>query len=101
MRSTRFGAVAVPHVSQPARRASDAGWRCAHAHGRIVADRLVPAFDSHTRRTVLLKPPRSTTGGDDHRPTSAVHTWFMKFDIDIAFVGARPVLKARYRAAGG
>jgi uncharacterized protein len=65
--------------------------------GRIVADRLVPAFDSQTRRTGLLKHV-SLPDGEAMviAPTSAVHTWFMKFDIDIAFVSRDGrVLKAR------
>jgi uncharacterized protein len=65
--------------------------------GRIVANRLLPAFESQTRRTGLLKH----TSLDDGEamiiaPTNAVHTWFMKFDIDIAFVTRDGrVLKAR------
>jgi len=55
--------------------------------GRVVAHRLLPALDSPSRRTGLLKH----TSLDDGEamliaPTNAVHTWFMKFDIDIAFV---------------
>ena len=55
-----------------------------------MADRLVPAFDSQTRRTGLLKHTSLDEGeAMIIAPTSAVHTWFMKFDIDIAFVRAR------------
>jgi len=65
--------------------------------GRIVANRLVPAFDSQTRRTGLLKHTSLDQGeAMIIAPTSAVHTWFMKFDIDIAFVARDGrVLKAR------
>lgn len=65
--------------------------------GRIVADRLLPAFDSQTRRTGLLKHTRLDQGeAMIIAPTNAVHTWFMKFDIDIAFVARDGrVLKAR------
>ena len=65
--------------------------------GRVVAHRLLPALDSPSRRTGLLKH----TSLDDGEamliaPTNAVHTWFMKFDIDIAFVTRHGrVLKAR------
>ena len=65
--------------------------------GRTVANRLLPAFESQSRRTGLLKH----TSLDDGEamiiaPTNAVHTWFMKFDIDIAFVTRDGrVLKAR------
>ncbi len=55
--------------------------------GAIVADCLLPAFDSQSRRTGLLKH----TSLDPHTamliaPTNAVHTFFMRFAIDIAFV---------------
>ena len=55
--------------------------------GRIVADRLLPALDSESRRRGLLKHT-SLDAGEAMiiAPTNAVHTWFMKFDIDIAFV---------------
>jgi uncharacterized membrane protein (UPF0127 family) len=55
--------------------------------GRTVAHRLLPAFDSATRRTGLLRhtglPPGEAM---IIAPSSAIHTWFMKFDIDVAFV---------------
>ena len=55
--------------------------------GGVLADRLLPALDSAVAQTGLLKH----TSLDDGEamiiaPTNAVHTWFMKFDIDIAFV---------------
>lgn len=48
---------------------------------------MLPAFDSDTRRTGLLKH----TGLPDGAamliaPTNAIHTFFMKFAIDVAFV---------------
>ena len=55
--------------------------------GRIVADRLLPALDSESRRRGLLKHTSLDEGeAMIIAPTNAVHTWFMKFDIDIAFV---------------
>ena len=65
--------------------------------GRVVANRLLPAFESQSRRTGLLKHT-SLADGEAMiiAPTNAVHTWFMKFDIDIAFVTRDGrVLKAR------
>jgi uncharacterized membrane protein (UPF0127 family) len=56
-------------------------------NGRLLAQRLLPAFDSRSRRTGLLD---RTTIGDEAMiiaPSNAVHTWFMRFAIDIAFVG--------------
>jgi hypothetical protein len=55
--------------------------------GRVLASSLTGAFDSKTRRTGLLGRDRLDEG---HAliiaPTNAVHTFFMRFPIDIAFV---------------
>ena len=52
--------------------------------GAIVADRVLTAFDSSSRRTGLLKH----TGLPDGTalimaPTNAIHTFFMRFAIEI------------------
>jgi len=55
--------------------------------GAVVASRLSTAFDSKSRRTGLLK--HTGLGADEAlfiAPTNAIHTWFMKFAIDVAFV---------------
>jgi uncharacterized membrane protein (UPF0127 family) len=53
----------------------------------IVADHLEAAFDSDSRRTGLL---RRASFPEGHAliiaPTNAIHTFFMKFPIDVAFV---------------
>jgi len=53
----------------------------------IFADDLTPAFDSASRKTGLL---RHESLPDGHAiiiaPTSAIHTWFMRFPIDVVFV---------------
>ena len=65
--------------------------------GKVVADRLMTAFDSESRRKGLLAhtslPPSTAM---IIAPTNAIHTFFMKFPIDIVFVskGGR-VLKIR------
>lgn len=55
--------------------------------GEVVVDSILVAFDSASRRTGLLKhtslPPRQ---GLIIAPCNSVHTFFMKFDIDVAFV---------------
>jgi uncharacterized membrane protein (UPF0127 family) len=56
--------------------------------GRLVATDLEAAFDSASRRTGLL----GRTGLADGSaliiaPCSGVHTFFMKFPIDVIFVG--------------
>jgi len=52
-----------------------------------LADSLLSAFDSKTRRSGLLGYDSLP---DNHAmviaPTNAVHTWFMRFSIDLAFV---------------
>ena len=55
--------------------------------GRVVADQLLTAFDSASRRQGLLGrdslPPGSAL---IIAPSNAVHTFFMRFPIDIMFV---------------
>jgi uncharacterized membrane protein (UPF0127 family) len=53
----------------------------------VLADRLLPALDSASRKTGLLKHT-SLADGEAMiiAPSNAVHTWFMKFDLDLLFV---------------
>src|SRR6266571_6176340 len=68
-------------------------------NGRILADEVTTAFDSKSRRRGLLgidslKPGRALIIA----PTNAIHTWFMRFDIDVAFVSKDGrVVKVRHR----
>jgi uncharacterized protein len=66
-------------------------------NSKVVADRLLTAFDSESRRKGLLAHgslPHSTAL--IIAPTNAIHTFFMKFPIDIVFVSkAGRVLKIR------
>ena len=56
-------------------------------NGHVLANRLIPAFDSESRRTGLLKHEALPDGSAMViAPTNAVHTFFMRFAIDIAFV---------------
>jgi uncharacterized membrane protein (UPF0127 family) len=55
--------------------------------GRVLAHSVVGAFDSRSRRTGLL----GREGLDEGHalviaPTFAIHTFFMRFPIDVAFV---------------
>jgi uncharacterized protein len=66
-------------------------------NGCILADVVLPAFDSTSRRKGLLS---RDSFADGHAlviaPTNAIHTWFMRFAIDIAFVARDGrVLKTR------
>ena len=54
---------------------------------RRLAHDLIAAFDSKTRRTGLLRRDTFPEGSAMLiAPTNAVHTFFMRFPIDIAFV---------------
>ena len=55
--------------------------------GAVVAHQLLPAFDSATRNAGLLGRHSLDPGtAMIIAPTNAVHTFFMRFPIDIAFV---------------
>jgi uncharacterized membrane protein (UPF0127 family) len=56
-------------------------------NGRILADRIATAFDSKSRRQGLLG--REGLPGQSAliiAPTNAIHTFFMRFAIDVAFI---------------
>ena len=55
--------------------------------GLSVADHLLTAFDSATRRTGLLRHTSLADGvAMIIAPTNAIHTFRMRFAIDVAFV---------------
>jgi len=64
---------------------------------RVVADTLLRAFDSASRRRGLLKRDFLPEGSAlVIAPTNAIHTFFMRFAIDVAFVAKDGrVLKVR------
>ena len=66
--------------------------------GTAIATNLLPALDSATRRTGLLKHTSLPEGtAMIIAPTNAIHTWFMKFDIDVIFAARDGrVLKVRH-----
>jgi uncharacterized protein len=54
--------------------------------GKVLADRLHGAFESSSRRKGLLGRDSMPDGQAlIIAPTNAIHTWFMRFDIDVAF----------------
>ena len=56
--------------------------------GEVVAHTIIAAFDSSSRRTGLLKHGGLAEGSAMViAPSNAIHTFFMKFPIDVAFVG--------------
>ena len=68
-------------------------------NGRILAAHVLTAFDSKTRNRGLL----GLDGFQSGRaliiaPTNAIHTWFMRFPIDVVFVARDGrVVKVRHR----
>jgi hypothetical protein len=67
--------------------------------GGVVATDILTAFDSETRRTGLLKHTSLPAGSAlIIAPTNAIHTFFMRFAIDVAFVRKDGVVVKTYRA---
>jgi uncharacterized protein len=79
---------------QPLLRQGVSGHQLTNARtGKIIADRLMGAFDSASRRKGLLKQDSLPEGSAlIIAPTNAIHTFFMKFPIDVAFVSRRGVV---------
>lgn len=56
-------------------------------NGRVIANTLASAFDSKSRRTGLLHHSSFPPGAAMLiAPTNAIHTFFMRFPIDVAFI---------------
>jgi uncharacterized protein len=78
----------MPHFLAPLLRSPG----CVHAvrnarTGAILVHALETAFDSSTRKRGLLGRDNMAAGtGMVIAPCSGVHTWFMRFAIDIVFV---------------
>ena len=84
-----------PLIKDPAPR-----WRLINSRtGRVVADEISTAFDSASRRKGLLGRESMTAGSAMViAPTNAIHTFFMRFEIDVAFVSKDGrILKLRHR----
>jgi uncharacterized protein len=71
--------------------------------GQILADAVEPAFDSERRRRGLLGRDGLPEGAAIViAPSNAVHTFFMRFPIDVVFVGRDGrVLKVRRAMPAG
>ena len=67
-------------------------------NGIAIASRLLTAFDSASRRTGLLKHDSLAEGSAlIIAPSNAIHTFFMRFEIDVAFVARDGrILKVRH-----
>lgn len=78
----------MPSFLSPLLRDSSESYRLVNERtGLVLAEHLLSAFDSKMRRTGLLTydtfPPDSAM---IIAPTNAIHTFFMKFAIDVLFV---------------
>ena len=78
----------MPSFLSPLLRDSSQSYRLVNERtGSVVAHELVGAFDSKTRRTGLLAHKTFPRGSAMIiAPTNAIHTFFMKFAIDVLFV---------------
>jgi uncharacterized membrane protein (UPF0127 family) len=78
----------MAHFLNPLLEKPSAPWRLWNVTRQSwVATELVTAFDSQSRRQGLLSVERLAPGcGLILAPTSAIHTFFMKFAIDVIFV---------------
>jgi hypothetical protein len=79
--------VVKPHFLAAMLGPGESTFRIVTPDGRVVARRVEPAFDAATRKRGLL----GWTSLDPDvaiviAPCNAVHTWFMRFPIDIVFV---------------
>jgi uncharacterized membrane protein (UPF0127 family) len=69
--------------------------------GQCIADQVIRAFDSASRRRGLLHRDSFPDGAALLiAPCSAIHTWFMRFPIDVAFL-ARDGRIVKIRSAVG
>jgi uncharacterized protein len=78
----------APHFLGPLLNTAPAGFCLRNRRtGQTLASTLLPALDRATRKTGLLKHT-SLADGEAMviAPSNAVHTWFMKFDLDLVFV---------------
>jgi uncharacterized membrane protein (UPF0127 family) len=78
----------VSHFLSPLVSSPDQPWGVRNTtSGRVVVSRLEAAFDSATRKKGLLGRDRLEPGGGlVIAPCGGVHTFFMRFPIDVVFV---------------
>jgi uncharacterized protein len=76
------------HFLQPYLRGPEAGWIVRNdSSGERLAASIVPAFDRKTRNRGLLGLEAFPVGAAMVlAPCSGIHTWFMRFPIDVIFV---------------
>jgi uncharacterized protein len=93
------GRASARHFAWPMIATPGAEWRLVNQRSRgVLADHLLPAFDAASRRTGLLRHDSLPDGTAlVIAPCTAIHTFFMRFDIDVAFASRDGrVLKVRH-----
>lgn len=94
----------MPSFLSPLLRAGDSVFLLTNARNdRIVAETVLTAFDSESRRKGLLGRDSLAEGSAlIIAPTSAIHTFSMRFAIDVLFVAkSGRVLKCRHELRPG
>jgi uncharacterized membrane protein (UPF0127 family) len=78
----------VPSFLTPLLRGSSSSYCLRNGRTNVtIADHLLPAFDSASRNAGLLRHEALPDGTAlIIAPTNAIHTFFMRFAIDVAFV---------------
>jgi uncharacterized membrane protein (UPF0127 family) len=77
-----------PHFLLPCLRSPSDAWSVRNqSAGTVLASSIVPAFDRKTRNRGLLGRSSFPAGAAMVlAPCNGVHTWFMRFPIDVVFV---------------
>lgn len=78
----------MPHFLTPLLTSQPNSWVLRNERtGSIVSSVLLPAFDSRSRRRGLLgEAALDRKAAVILAPCGAIHTWFMRFPIDVLFV---------------
>jgi uncharacterized membrane protein (UPF0127 family) len=78
----------LPHFLMPLIGSAPTGWALRNERtGLTISSELIIAFNSRARRRGLLgQGSLSRDAAVILAPCSAVHTWFMRFPIDVLFV---------------
>jgi uncharacterized membrane protein (UPF0127 family) len=85
----------LPHFLMPLVGSAPSGWALRNERtGLTICSVLVTAFDSRARRRGLLgQNSLSRDAAVILAPCGAVHTWFMRFPIDVLFVDEAGIVR--------
>jgi uncharacterized membrane protein (UPF0127 family) len=88
------------HFLQPCLRGPEAVWSVRNqSSGAVLASSIIPAFDRTMRNRGLLGLASLPAGvAMVLAPCNGIHTWFMRFPIDVIFVDRRGRVLRLYRS---